>query len=183
MMRTMAIGATIYRFTIELADVDRDRYGTLELRVARHPSESTRRMLSRVLAYALEYEEGIDFGRGIGATDEPALFVKDLRGDLKAWIDVGHPSVERLHKASKLGARVVVYAYADPAPILVELAKSPIHRQEALELQSLPGELLDALEAGSSRSEAWSLTISEGMLYLTRGAETLEAALTRLAVP
>lgn len=183
MLRAMAIGATIYRFTIELADVDRNRYETLELRVARHPSESIRRMLARVLAYALEYEEGIDFGRGIGATDDPALFVKDLRGDLKVWIDVGQPSVERLHKASKLGVRVVVYAYADPSPLVAELAKSPIHRQHELELRSLPAALLDALEADLSRNETWSLTISEGALYLTRGDETLEAAPTRIPVP
>ena len=173
----MALGATMYRIAIELANVDRDAYATLDLRVARHPSESERRMLARVLAYALEHEEGIDFGRGIGTTEDPAVWIRDLRGDVRAWIEVGQPSIDRLHKASKRGARVVVYAYADPGPLLAELAKSPIHRQEALEIRVIPPALLASLEAGLTRNEAWSLTVSEGRLYLTRGAETLEATI------
>jgi uncharacterized protein YaeQ len=141
----MALGATIHRFQIDLSDVGRGVYTSLELRVAQHPSESGRRMLARVLAYALQYEEGIEFGRGLSTSEDPALWVKDLRGDVRAWIEVGQPSAERLHKASKLGARVVVYAYADPAPLLRELARGAIHRREQLEVWELPRALLDGL--------------------------------------
>src|SRR5690606_19553202 len=138
--------------------------------------ESVRRMLARVLAYALEYEEGIELGRGVSSTDEPAIAVRDLRGDLRVWIDVGQPSPERLHKAAKLGGRVAVYGYADPTPWLAELARHRIHRQEELELTLLPASLLDALEASLERTERWSLTVSDGCLYLTRGEETLEGS-------
>jgi uncharacterized protein YaeQ len=172
----MALGATIYRFHLELADVGRGVYEPLELRVARHPSESARRMLARVLAYALEYEEGIEFGRGVSTTEEPAISVRDLRGDLRTWIDVGQPSAERLHKAAKLCARVAVYGYADPTPWLAELGKHRIHRHEELDLVLLPASLLDPLEASLDRTERWSLTVSEGNLYLTRGDETLEGS-------
>jgi uncharacterized protein YaeQ len=50
--------ATVYTATIDLADMDRNVYETLELRVARHPSETAEYMLVRILAYCLEYREG-----------------------------------------------------------------------------------------------------------------------------
>ncbi len=88
----MAAGATIHTFTVQLADVDRGVYEDLALRVARHPSETDEFMLTRVLAYCLEYEEGIEFSDGISATDQPAVRVRDLTGALGAWIEVGAPS-------------------------------------------------------------------------------------------
>lgn len=175
----MALGDTMHRFSIELSDVGRGAYASLDLRVAQHPSESRRRMLARVFAYALEHEEGIDFGRGIGTTDDPALWIKDLRGDVRAWIEIGQPSAERLHKASKLGARVVVYAYADPSALLRELGKATIHRKEELVVWELPSTMLDTLERELDRNERWMLTVSDDALYLTRGDTTLEGQRTR----
>ncbi|MCB9604779.1 MAG: YaeQ family protein, partial [Sandaracinus sp.] len=153
---------------------------SLDLRVAQHPSETPRRMIARVLAYALQHEEGIDFGRGLSATDDPAVWVRDPAGDVRVWIEVGQPSPERLHRASKAAGRTVVYAYADPTPWLRELDKATVHRREALELWVLPPSLLDALEAALERHERWSLTVSEGTLYLTRGEATFEGTLERL---
>ncbi|MBX3252008.1 MAG: YaeQ family protein [Myxococcales bacterium] len=175
----MALGATMYRVQIELSDVERGVYESLDLRVARHPSENERRMLARVLAYALQYEEGIDFGRGLSTAEDPAVWIKDLRGDVKAWIEVGQPSAERLHRASKLGARTLVYTYGDPSMLLRELDKAVVHRREEIEVWELPRELLDALERDLERHERWGLTVSEGALYLSRDGATLEGALVR----
>ena len=97
----MALAATVYRFQIELSDVDRGVYESLDLRVARHPSESMTYLLARVIAYALLFAEGIAFGKGLSTTEEPALWIKDLQGSLRAWVEVGTPSADRLHKASK----------------------------------------------------------------------------------
>lgn len=176
----MALGATIHRFQIELSDVERGVYDSLELRVALHPSETLRRMLARVLAYALCYEEGIDFGRGLSTVEDPAVLVRAPTGEVRVWIEVGAPAGERLHRASKAAARTVVYAYADPSPWLRELAKATIHQREALELFALPRELLDALERDLERHERWSLTVSDGALYVTRGDATYEGELERL---
>ena len=173
----MALTATMHRFQVELSDVDRGVYEQLDLRVAMHPSESVRYMLARVLAYCLRYEEGIEMGRGVSTAEEPAVWVKDLRGDVTAWIEVGQPSVDRLHKASKTGARLYVYAHRDPEPLLRELRKNPIHRQEELEVWALPAGLLDELEGVVERQAQWSLTVSEGQLYLTTGGTTLEGRL------
>src|SRR5437762_10755114 len=101
----MALTATMYNFDIELADADRRLYESLELRVARHPSESAEYLVTRVLAYALEFADGIEFSRGISDPDEAAISVRDLTGALKAWIEIGNPDAARLHKASKASPR------------------------------------------------------------------------------
>src|SRR4029079_3563909 len=110
----MALGATIHTFTVQLADVDRGVYEELPLRVARHPSETDAFMLTRVLAYCLEYEEGIAFSEGVAATDEPAVSVRDLTGALVAWIEVCAPDAARLHTGSMQAERTVVYTHRDP---------------------------------------------------------------------
>ena len=109
----MAETATIYNFSIDLSDMDRGVYETLELRVARHPSETAEYMVVRVLAYCLEYQEGITLTEGVSSGHEPALLVRDLTGRVTAWIEVGLPDAARLHRASKLAGRVAVYTHRD----------------------------------------------------------------------
>jgi uncharacterized protein YaeQ len=170
----MAVGATMYRFTVDLSDVGRGVYEVLDLRVAMHPSESPRHLVARVLAHCLSYEEGIEFGRGVSTAEEPASWVKDLRGEVTAWIEIGAPSPERLHRASKTGARVSVFVHRAPEPFLRELAKAEIHRKEDILIHVLPSNVLDALEASLERQEKWTLTVDDGTLYLERGGTTLE---------
>jgi uncharacterized protein YaeQ len=130
----MATGATVYNFDIDLADADRNVYESLALRVARHPSESEEYLLTRVLAYALEFEEGIAFSTGgLSDPDDPALTVRDLTGALRSWIEIGSPDAARLHKASKASPRVAVYTRKDSERWAQRLAGERIHRAEALE--------------------------------------------------
>src|SRR5687767_5007215 len=105
----MGLPATLYRIKIDLSDVDRGVYETLDLRVAQHPSESPRHLVARTIAYALSYEEGIAFSKGVSSVDEPAVFVRDMQGTLTAWIEIGTPSAERLHKARKAVERVRIF--------------------------------------------------------------------------
>ncbi|MGH8221468.1 MAG: YaeQ family protein, partial [Woeseiaceae bacterium] len=123
-----------YTFAIELSDADRNVYESLEARVARHPSETAQFMLTRVLAYCLEYQDGIALSAGIAAVDEPAVLVRDLTGRITAWIEVGAPDAERLHRGSKLAERCAVYAHRDPAPLLEQLAGQKIHRASEIPL-------------------------------------------------
>ena len=109
----MALGATIYTFDIELADADRAVYESLNLRVAQHPSETPDYLMTRVLAYCLEFGEGIGFSKRLSDPDEPAIFVRDLTGALQTWVDIGLPEPERLHRASKASPRVAVYTHKD----------------------------------------------------------------------
>ena len=174
----MALTATIYNFDIDLADADRGVYETLALRVARHPSESDEYLIARVLAYCLEYAEGIAFSKGLSTNDEPAVWIKDLRGDLVSWIEVGSPSVERLHKASKASPRVVVFTQHDPELILKEARIKPIFRAERIELYAVPHALLTALEEKIDRNTKLEIVRTDGQLYITIGGATLEGALT-----
>src|SRR4051812_18942404 len=99
--RGMALGATIYHFTIRLSDVDRGVYETLELKAAKHPSESDEYLVTRVLAYCLEYAEGIAFSRGLSEPDEPAIAVRDLTGELRAWIEIGFPAAAQVGRGHR----------------------------------------------------------------------------------
>jgi uncharacterized protein YaeQ len=169
----MALTATVHTFAIELADSDRQVYGSLALRVARHPSESPEYLVTRILAYALEFTEGIRFSRGLSEPDAPAIEVRDLTGALRAWIDVGLPDADRLHRAAKAATRVVVYTHRDPALLRGRLADERIHRAEALELYAVDRALIAALAARLERRMAFGLSVTGRDLYVTVDGETL----------
>jgi uncharacterized protein YaeQ len=172
----LAQTATIYNFDIELADVDRGVYESLALRVARQPSETAEYLLSRVLAYCLEFAEGITFGKGLAEPDEPALTVRDLTGALQLWVEVGAPDAARLHKASMASPRVAVYTHRDPAQVLRQLEGERIHRADALKLYSFDREMLGALVARLDRRTRFSLSVTDRHLFITIGGETLSGA-------
>ncbi len=176
----MALTATIHNFDVELADNDRGIYESLALRVARHPSESEEYLVARLLAYLLEYSEGIEFSRGVSSPEEPAIVVRDLTGVIRAWIDIGTPDAARLHKASKAARRVVVYNHKDPTRYLNQLAGAKIHRAEALELYALDRTLVSQLVARLDRRVAFSISVNDRELYVSIGSENLSGKVTRL---
>ncbi|MEU4339938.1 YaeQ family protein [Nocardia sp. NPDC023852] len=163
----MALSATLHSFAVQLADVDRDVYQDLELRVARHPSETAEFMLTRLLAYCLEYEEGIAFSDGgVSSTDEPAVLVRDLTGRLTAWIEVGAPDAERVHRGSKLAERVAIYTHREPAKVLAQLGGKRIHRADSIPLYSFDRDFVDSAVAAIERRNTVTLSITERLLYL-----------------
>lgn len=176
----MALGATIYNFNIELADTDRHVYESLSLRVARHPSESDEHLVARLLAYLLEFTEGIEFSRGVSDPGEPAIAVRDLSGAIAVWIDIGAPDAARLHKASKTARRVAVYTHKDPAQWLKQLVGEKIHQADALELYAIDQTLVDGLVARLDRRVRFSLSVTDRELYLSIGTDNLEGAVLRL---
>ena len=176
----MAHSATIYHFDVDLADNDRHVYESLALRVARHPSESEEYLVTRLLAYLLEYRAGIEFSRGIANPEEPAIAVRDLTGAITTWIDVGTPDAARLHRASKAAARVVVYTHRDSAQFLQQLAGAAIHRADELELYAIDRALIGDLVIRLERRVAFSIAISDRELYVSIGAVNLSGLVVRL---
>ncbi len=176
----MALGATLYHVSIRLSNVDRGVYETLELKVARHPSEAADYLVARVLAYCLEYSEGLAFSRGLGEPDEPALAVRDLTGALQAWIDVGLPDAARLHTASKAAPRVAVYTHKPPEQLLRQIEGARIHRAEAIELYAFDRDLIDAMVERLERRVSFDLSVTDGHLFVSLGADTLSGECRRI---
>jgi uncharacterized protein YaeQ len=180
----MALGATIYNFEVQLSNVDRGVYEKLSIKAARHPSESDEYLVTRVLAYCLEYTEGIAFSKGgLSNPDEPPIAVRDLTGVLQAWIDIGLPDAARLHRASKAAPRVAVYTHRDPDALRKNLDGARIHRQEALELYAFGRDLISALVKNLERRTAWDVSLTDGSLFVGVGTATLAGEVTALSPP
>ena len=157
-------------------------YETLALRVAQHPSESEEHLVARLLAYLLEYVEGIEFSGGVSSPDEPAIAVRDLTGTLRAWIDIGSPDASRLHKASKAAARVAVYTHKNPEQLVKQLSGARIHKADALELYAIDRALVSALVARLQRRLALTVSINERELYISIADEHLTGRITTLTL-
>jgi uncharacterized protein YaeQ len=157
-------------------------YESLSLQVARHPSESEEYLVTRVLAYALEFADGIAFSRGLSEPDEPAIAVRDLTGTMRAWIDVGTPDAPRLHKACKRAPRVAVYTHKDPARLVARLAGERIHRAEAIELHAIDPRLIGALCARLDRRMSFALSVAGRELTVSLEAETLAGSVVRHSI-
>ncbi|HWZ93259.1 MAG TPA: YaeQ family protein [Polyangiaceae bacterium] len=179
----MALTATIYHFQITLSDVDRGVYEALDLRIARHPSETMRYLITRTLAYCLSFEDGIAFSKGgLSSVEEAPVSVRDATGVLRAWIDIGQPSAERLHKASKAAARVALFTHVELPLLLREASARPIHRVEQLEVWRLDASFLDALDEKLQKNSKFELVRTDGQLYVTIAGETLNGSLTQCSL-
>jgi len=179
----MAQQASLYRFTVTLSHVDRNIYETLDLRVACHPSETTASVITRVMAHCFLHAEGMAFSKGgLSDPDEPALSIRSLDGRLLVWIDIGVPSAERLHKASKAAPRVVVVTHKRPQLLLDALAGKDIHKKDAPELYALDETLVAQLDARVEKSNAWEITFSDGSIYVTVDGESCSGTMERLAL-
>lgn len=179
----MALTATIYNFDIELADTDRGCYESLALRVAQHPSESDEYLVARVLAYCLEYKEGIAFSSGVSDPDAPTLSVRDMTGAVRVWIDIGLPDAARLHKAAKAAPRVTVYTHKDPGKWLKQIAGERIHRAEAVEVYTFDRACIDGWVAVLERRMAITLSIADQHLLIAIGDVVIEGDVRRIALP
>jgi uncharacterized protein YaeQ len=176
----MALPATIYKASIALADLDRSRYETLTATVARHPSETEERLVARLLAYALFFEEELTFTRGLCATDEPELWVKGGDGRVLLWVEVGLPDSERIVKASRHSEQVALLASGRAFATWEQQHLPKLSKIANLTVIGIDPPFVAAVVQRLKRAVAWSLTITEGVCYLTIGDETLETALRRL---
>lgn len=174
----MALSATIHTFEVQLADVDRGVYDDFPLRVARHPSETAEFMMTRILAYCLEYQDGIAFGAGgISSTEEPAVLVRDLTGDVLLWIEIGAPDAQRLHFGSKLADRAVVYTHRDPAKVSAAWEGKQIHQAADIVLRSFDPGFIDSLAALLERRNDMTVSLTEGQLYVDLNGTALSSGL------
>ncbi|MEM7126363.1 MAG: YaeQ family protein [Chloroflexota bacterium] len=169
----MALSATVYNLAIELANVDRSVYETLALRIARQPSESAEYLLMRVIAYSLEYAEGIELTQGVAAGDEPAIYIRDLTGHPLAWIDVGLPSAEHIHRGSKSAARSAIYTHRDVAQFLAQLQGKKIHQAAEIPIYALHRKFVQEVAQWIERRSELLVSVIDQELTITVGEKSL----------
>lgn len=164
----MALRATIYKATLNVADTDRHYYDSHLLTIARHPSETDLRMMVRVLAFALHASEQLSFTKGISDTDEPDLWEKDLTDLISLWIEVGQPEERRLQKACGRAQKVIVYCYGGHASHLWwQGAKEKLSRLSNLSVVAIPADSAQALAALAQRSMQLNVNISDRVIYVS----------------
>ncbi|QIM18633.1 YaeQ family protein [Leucobacter coleopterorum] len=179
----MAIGSMMHTFTVQLADVDRGVYEDFSVRAARHPSETDAYMVTRLLAYCLEHEEGIEFGGGVSTTDEPAVLVRDLTGKITAWIEVGAPDAARLHYGNKLADRTAVYTHRDPAKLLSNWEGKTIYNSKSIRLRSFEPSFISEAVTALERRNTLSLSVTEGQMYFELNDTSLSSPLHEHQLP
>ena len=172
----MARNATIYRAQLELSHIDRDVYAELQLTVARHPSETMKRTLMRLLAFGLRYDEGLEFGRGVSATEEPDLWRRSGDGRVIEWIEVGQPEARRLIKASRQSERCQLFVFGEGAERWRQAQLDDMKVPDNLGVARIDDAFVDAIADSAERSLRWSMTISEATIFLTTGDATFETS-------
>ncbi|MEE2961979.1 MAG: YaeQ family protein [Myxococcota bacterium] len=178
----MALGAIVRKFTIDLAHVDRGIYETLEFKLAQHPSENANRVVVRVLARALAYEEGLEFGRGLSNVEEPALWSKDARGQIRLWIDVGAPSAQRLHRASKQAHKIWIFTDKNTTGLKKEWGGQKIHRADDISLVLIPPSFTAALAESVCKQNHWTVTMTGGYLNVGYGDRSVDTQIEESTV-
>jgi uncharacterized protein YaeQ len=181
----MALKATIYKATLQIADMDRNLYADHSVTVARHPSETDERMMIRVLAFALsvppDNDHGaLEFAKGLWDPDEPELWQKDLTGAITQWIDVGQPDDKRLIRASSRAERVAVWAFASSTPVWWSNIATKLTRAGNLTVWQIPAEQSQALAALAQRTMQLQITVQDGTIWVNSGNGNVEITPAKL---
>ena len=168
----------LYRFTIELSNIDRNQYESLDFRVAQHPSEIASYLLTRTLAYALSYQEGLEFSpQGLGDPDTPALQKFGQHNAIDLWVEIGNASARKLHKATKSAKHVVVYTYKNPEVLIADIKASNVHKAKEIEIFAFDEKFISALEKKLEKNNKWNLLIQQNQLSLSVGDESISGEL------
>lgn len=173
----MALTATIYNLSVDLADIDRGVYEKLDICIARQPSETIEYMFMRVIAYCLEYDDGILLTQGVAAGDEPAVLIRDLTGRATAWIEVGMPDPERLHRGLKLAGRAAVYTHRDVQKVLAQLSGAKIDRLSAVPVFEFDRSFVDEIAGLIERRSTLSISVTEREIYLDIDGRTFNTTI------
>ena len=173
----MALKSTILKATVNLSDMDQNRYGEISLTVAQHPSETDERLMVRLLAFVLNEQEGLEFGKGLSNDDEPAIWLKSYSDEILLWIDVGLPDKERVRKASHKAQQVIVYVYGTHnASTWWEQNARAIARFDNVKIIQLTPQATAAMAGMLRRTMQLSCSVQDGTIWLSDDEQTVEIA-------
>ena len=159
----MAQKATIYKVELSVCDMDRHYYETHKLTIAKHPSETDERLMVRILAFALNAHENLEFSRGLSADDEPDIWQKSLSGELELWVALGLPSEKIVRQSCGKAGEVIVYCYGGKtAEVWWEKIKNSTTRFHNLQVINFSESDANELAKQASRSMKLQVNIQDG---------------------
>ncbi|MDX8404846.1 MAG: YaeQ family protein [Mariprofundus sp.] len=171
----MAIKSTIFKAELQITDMDRNYYQDHNLTIARHPSENDERMMVRLLAFALNASEGLQFTKGLSAEDEPDIWQKSLSDEIEVWIDLGQPDEKRIRKACGRSGQVLIYTYQDrSSAVWWEQQRNKLERFDNLGVVNLPEDVVTRLGTMAQRAMRLQCTIQDGGLWFSNGEQAQE---------
>ncbi|RHW74925.1 YaeQ family protein [Colwellia sp. RSH04] len=169
----MALKSTIYKANIELADMDRNYYDSLQLTIAKHPSETDQRMMVRLIAFLLNAHTDLSFGKGVSDEDEAAISLVNYSGEINLWIELGQVDEKRLKKACNKAEQVKLYSYGASVNTWWSQVENALNKFGKLTVEYFEQETCDALVNFISRSMDFQCSIQDGQMWLTSNDETL----------
>lgn len=171
----MALGATIFKADLQIADMDRGYFASHAVVLARHPSETDERLMVRLLAFALNASDTLAFGKGLSTEDEPDLCDRDLTGRIRTWIDVGLPAEKDLRKAAGRADAVKVYAYGGRAvDVWWKQNAEALRRHAHLCVVAIDPSASHALAARAARTMTLQCTIQDGIVWMSDETTAVE---------
>jgi len=169
----MALKAKIYKVNIELANMDRNYYDSLQLTLARHPSETEQRLMVRLISYILNAHPDLQFGKGVGDEDEAAIWQVNYSNEISLWIELGQLDEKRIKKACNKAAKVKLYCYGSSVNTWWSQTQNTLQKLPKLSIEQFDTSTTNALVKLLSRSMEFQCSIQDGQLWLSCGDETL----------
>jgi uncharacterized protein YaeQ len=185
----MALKSTIYKASVNIADIDHGYYAEHNLTLARHPSETDERMMIRLAAFAHQAfqiqalcngDATMAFGAGLSDPDEPDVWLRDFAGDTALWIEVGQPEERPILKACGKARRVAVYPFASSTEIWWQGIATKLTRANKLSVIQIASDSAKSLEAMAQRTMSLQATIQDGALSITDGERVVDVEMKTL---
>ena len=162
----MALKATIYKATLNIANMDTHYYEEHSLTLAKHPSETDERIMVRLLAFIMYANESLEFGKGISEDDEPALWQKDFSGDIQLWIEIGQPEERIIRKACGRSKDVILILYGAHTDLWWKKNQRDFVKKTNLTVIALPYEATQTLTAMAERTMRLTCNIESGIIMV-----------------
>ncbi|TEW56171.1 YaeQ family protein [Psychromonas sp. RZ22] len=175
----MALKPTIFKMSINVSNLDDDIYETIALTVAQHPSETTERMVARILAYVLNNQEFLSFTTGLSEADDPDIWAKNFSDEFLLWIDVGEPSFDRIKKACRQAKETKVYCFNTKSNVWWKQSKKDFATIN-VEVYQFEFEQIQQMANLVERTMDFSLTITDNVFYVAADKGSCEVRFSRL---
>ena len=171
----MALKATIFKVDLSISDMDKHYYADHSLTIARHPSESDKRMMLRIVAFAFNAHEQLEFTKGLSDVDTPDLWLKNYSDEIELWIELGQPSEQRVKKGCNQAQQMMVYSYDSNAfDEWWKKEQTALNMRKNLSVTAVSESVIEQLADLVTRQMQIQVTIQDGQAWFNVNDETLE---------